>query len=147
AESRGAALRARRRPFARGGNPLRQTLRGREGVENRAGLSRRPAERPPDVEGRGRRGRDRENREQVDRDSGRTPAGGRNRKADPHGGAIASSRGRTRSGPRERGQRDSPKPFGAERPESSYRLVPVPRADGRRQDGTCPYARRIPVRR
>ena len=41
-----AALRARRRPFARGRNPLRQAFRGGKGTQGRAGQARRAAKRP-----------------------------------------------------------------------------------------------------
>ena len=127
-KARRAALRARRRSFARGGNPLRQAFRRRKGIEGRAGQAGGAAKRSSDAEGRSRRRRDRQNRQQVDGHSRGPPARRRSPEARAHGRAPARARGGAGSGAAERGERDSPQPFGPERSEPADRLVPVPRA-------------------
>ncbi len=107
----------------------------------------RTAKRPSHAEGGSGRGRDRQNRQQVDGHPGGPLAGRRNRKARAHGRAPAPARGRPGRGARERGERDSPQPVRPERSEPPDRVVSFPGADGRRQDGTGAGAGRILVRR
>ena len=94
----------------------------------------------------GRRRRRRGRRRRLDPDSGQQAAGGRNREADPHGGSPARTGDRPGRG--DRGGRHGAAPLArrAAGPRSSDRLVPVPRADRRRQDRARPRARRVHVR-
>ena len=83
----------------------------------------------------------------LDRHSGRQDAVERARQAAPHGGCPRAPGGRPGRGGDRRFQRDPPGPRRVAGPEPADGLVPVPRADRRRQDRTDPGARRIPVRR
>ena len=62
---------------------------------------------------------------------------------------IAPASARRRPGRRghRRGQRDSARPRGTAGSEPAARQLHLPRSDRRRQDGTGPRARRVPVRR
>ena len=100
-----------------------------------------------DGEGGGRRGRRRRGRRALDRHPGRAAARGRDREADPHGGAAARARrrpGRGRLGGRERAPPRAHRPPG---PEPADRLVRLPRPDRRGEDRARPGARRVHVRR
>ena len=65
----------------------------------------------------------------------------------PHGGKSAPPRHRSGRGGGRRVERDPPRPRRVAGPEPADRLVPVPRADRRRQDRADQGARRVPVRR
>ena len=93
-----------------------------------------------DAEGRGRRGGRRRDRRQVDRHPGEPADGGRDEQARAHGGGAP--RARHRSGRRgERGrQRHPPLARRAVRSQPADRLVPLPRADRRRQDRAGAHA-------
>ena len=93
----GRARRARRRPAARGRDPLRRAARAR-GRAGRAGGAGVPA----DGEGRGRRGRRRGRRRPLDGHSGRPPARGRDGEADPHGKSASTSASSARTRPSRR---------------------------------------------
>ena len=97
-------------------------------------------------QGGGRRGRRRRGRRALDRHPGQPPARGRDREADPHGGAPARARGRPGRG--DRGGRDRAAPLArrAAGPRPPDRLVPVPRPDRRRQDRARARAGRVHVR-
>ena len=100
-----------------------------------------------DGQGGGRRGRRRLGRRPLDGDPGRPAARGRDREADPHGGATTRARRRPGRGGRGRGERAAPRPFRPAGPEPPDRLVRLPRPDGRRQDRARPRARGVHVRR
>ena len=100
-----------------------------------------------DGEGRGRRGRRRLGRRALDGHPGRPPARGRDREADPHGGAAARARRRPGRGGRGGRQRAAPRALRPAGPEPADRLVRLPRPDRRRQDRARPRARRVHVRR
>ncbi len=93
------------------------------------------AKRSSDAEGRSRRGRNREDRRQVDRNPGGPLARGRNPKARPHGREAAPARGGPGCRACERRECDSPQPVWPERSQSPDRLVPVPWPHWRGQDG------------
>ncbi len=97
-------------------------------------------------QGGGRRRRHRRGRRALDGHPGQPPAGGRDREADPHGGAPARARRRPGRGGRGGRHRAAPlarRPAGPRPPD---RLVPVPRPDRRRQDRARARARRVHVR-
>ena len=100
-ELRMEAERAERdgQPPARRRDPLRRDPGARARARRAQGA------REPDGQGGGRRGRHRRGRRPLDGHPGRPPARGRDREADPHGGAPAPARdrpGRGRLGGRER---------------------------------------------
>ena len=137
----GRARRARRRPPARRRDPLRRAARAGAGALAARGAGR------ADGEGGGRRGRHRRRRRLVDRDPRLAAARGRDREADPHGGAPASPRdraGHRRRGRLERAPACALRPAGPEPPD---RLVRLPRPDRRRQDRAGARTRRVHVRR
>ena len=79
-------------------------------------LAERERAREPDGQGGGRRGRHRRRRRPLDRDPGRPAARGRDREADPHGGAPARARdrpGRGGLGGRERAAPRAHRPAGS----------------------------------
>ena len=94
----------------------------------------------------GRRRRRRRGRRALDGHPRQPAARGRNREADPHGGPPARTRRRPGRGDRGRRHRAAPLARRPAGPRSSDRLVPVPRADRRRQDRARPRARRVHVR-
>ncbi len=99
------------------------------------------------AEGRGGRGRRRQDRQQVDRHSGVEDAGRRSEKTGDHGRAPAPARGRPGRG---FGAGCSGHPALARGPERSAAadwLVHLPRPDRRGQDRAGASAGRIPVRR
>ena len=82
----------------------------------------------------GHRGAHRRGGVALDRHSGRQDAVGRAREASRHGENAAASGGRPGRGGRRRLERDPPRPRRLAGPEPADGLVPVPRADRRRQD-------------
>ncbi len=108
-------------------------------------------ERPPAGraarQGGGRRGRHRDGRRALDGHPGRPAARGRDREADPHGGAAAPARDRSGGGRRRRRERASACAHRSPGSESPDRLVRLPRPDRRRQDRARACARRVHVRR
>jgi ATP-dependent Clp protease ATP-binding subunit ClpB len=132
---------------ARGGNPLWRNSRRR----TPPGQPERPAARNAETrrapQGRGGRGRHRRNRGQMDGHSRLAPARRRDGETPAHGGAPGAPRGgpgRRRAGC---GQRRAPRPGGFAGPQPPHRLLPVPRPDGGRENGTGPRARRTALRR
>ncbi len=119
----GRARRARRRPAARRRDPLRRVARAREGAGGAGDAGR------ADGEGGGRRGRHRRRRRLVDRDSRLAPARGRDREADPHGGAAAPAGDRPVRGRRGGLERSPPRPLRAPGSRPADRLLRLPRPD------------------
>ena len=72
---------------------------------------------------------------------------GRDREADPHGGAAARARGRPGRGRLGRGQCVATGPLRPPGPRPADRLLRLPRPDRRRQDRARPSPRRVHVRR
>ena len=99
------------------------------------------------AEGRGRRGRRRQDRQQVDRHSGVEDAGRRSEEAGHHGRPAAAARGGPGRSDDARGECDSAFARGAERSAAADWLVHLPGTDGRRQDRAGAGAGGIPVRR
>ena len=141
AEDGGRAGRARRRPPARRRDPLRRAARARAGAR-RARRARRA-----DGEGGGRRGRHRRRRRRLDGDPRLAAARGRDREADPHGGAAAPARDRPARCGGGGLERAPPRALGAPGSRPADRLVRLPRPDRRRQDRARAGARRVHVRR
>ena len=83
----------------------------------------------------------------LDRHSRRQDAGGRARKAAVDGGEPAQAGGRPGGGAGRRRQRGAPRPCRPAGSEPADRLVPVSRADRRRQDRAVQGSGRVPVRR
>ena len=137
----GRARRARGRSAARGRDSLRRAACAREGARRARGADR------PDGEGRGRRGRHRRSRRLLDRHPRLAPARGRDREADPHGGAAAPARGRPARGCGGGLERAPARPLGAAGSGPADRLVRLPRPDWGRQDRARPRPRRVHVRR
>ena len=141
---RPAPARARARPGDLG-RGLRPGAR-REGADRHApGRARRPQEGSAAAVGgdgrghrRGRVARDRHPGFAVDERGARAAAPAR----------AAAARADRRPGRGGRGRRGSGPPLTrrARRPEPTRRELPVPRADGRRQDGARPCARGVPLR-
>ena len=133
---------AQRRSRQSGRARLRRDPRPREGIE----AGRRPSRRPA----RQRRGDRREHRAgrlALDRHSGRQDARRRTREAAEDGRGARRPRrrpGRSGEGGLDRGAPRARRLAGSEPPD---RLVPVPRADRRRQDRADQGARRVPVQR
>src|SRR6266702_2150613 len=98
-------------------------------------------------EGRGRPGRRGRRRVLLDRHPHRAAARGGNRQATTDGGRARPARDRPDPGRAGRLRRRPARPRGRVRPGPADRLVPVPRADRRRQDRAGQGARRVPVRR
>ena len=94
----------------------------------------------------GRRGGDRRGRVARDRHPGVEDDAGRAREADPDGREAARARGRPGRGGAPGVRRHPPLALGPVGSEPALRLVPVPRAHGRRQDRAVQGARRLPVR-
>ena len=93
-----------------------------------------------------RRGRHHGGRFFVDGHTARENGRGRKQKA-PRAGAIPTqARCRTAGGDFRNSEGAAPLARRAERPEAPNRLIPFPRADGRRQDLPCKNARRTDVR-
>ena len=134
-EERQGDLAARRR------DPLREPPRAREGARRA-----RRADRA-DGQGGGRRGRRRRRRRPLDGHPRLAAPRGRDREADPHGGAAAPARRRAGRGGRGRLERAPPRALGPAGPEPADRLVRLPRPDRRREDRARPRARRVHVRR
>ena len=107
----------------------------------------RPAGPRLAAQGGGQRRRHRRDRRGVDRDPGQPPARGRDQQAHPHGGAPPRPGRRPGRGGPGRLRRGPPRPGRAQGSAPADRLVPVPRADRRRQDRDRARARRVPVRR
>src|SRR5258707_9061204 len=80
-------------------------------------------------------------------DAALAPARGRDAEARRARGAPARAGGRAERGRRGGLERHPALAFGPRRSGPSHRLVPVPRADGRRQDRARPHARRAALRR
>ena len=146
-EARPGAGRAGQRQAA--GQPRaggRARLRHHPGARARPGGGRGQG-RPGDGRGGGDAGADRPGGRALDRHPGRPDARGRAREAPPHGGGDRPARHRPARGGRggvERGQAGA---GGAERPEPAAGVVPLPRADGRRQDRADQGAGGVPLRR
>ena len=79
--------------------------------------------------------------------AGRAPARGRDREADPHGGAAPRARRRTGRGGRGGRQRAATRTHRPPGSEPADRLVHLPRPDRRGEDRARPGARRVHVRR
>ena len=104
-------------------------------------------ERPADGRGSGDARADRPGRGALDRDSGRPDARGRAREARAHGGGAREAGDRPVPGSRGGLERGAAGAGGPQRPEPSAGLVPLPRADGRRQDRADQGAGVVPLRR
>ena len=134
----------------RGGN-LQRVAEIRYGelpaLEQRARGARERGRLRAHGQGGGRRGRRRRGRRALDRDPGRPAARGRDREADPHGGAPARARRRPGRGRRGGRERPAPRALRAAGPEPPDRLLRLPRANGCRQDRARPRARGVHVRR
>ncbi len=107
----------------------------------------RSADGEPDGQGGGRRGRHRRGRRALDGHPGLAAARGRDREADPHGGAAARARRRPGRGGRGGRERAAPRALRPAGPEPADRLVHLPRPDRRGEDRARPRARRVHVRR
>src|SRR5450756_2375077 len=119
----------------------------REGPRDRAGAPRRPPEGRRDPAREGRRGRHRRDRLEVDGRPRLEDGRGRDPEAPEDGRAAEAACHRAGRGCRRRRGRGAPSPRRHEGPEAPHRLVPVPRPDGRRQDGARARPRRVPLRR
>ena len=105
------------------------------------------ARRRPHGQRPGHRRRHRRGHRRVDRHPGRAPAAGRDREAAAPRGRARQAADRAEGG-REGGLRcRAALARGHQRPRPADRVVPVPRADGRRQDRAREGARRLPLRR
>ncbi len=121
--------------------PPRPAKAGRGGVAGGGGL-----EGPPSQGGGGRGGRGAD-RLPVDGDP-RLPAGrGGGPETPQDGGADRRQGGGPGGGGRARGQRRAARPVGAEGSPPPHRVVSLPRADRRREDGARAGPRAVPVRR
>ena len=125
----------------------RDPLRRAPGARAASSTSATQPDREPDGQGGGRRGRHRRGRRALDGHPGRPAARGRDREADPHGGAAAPARRRPGRGGRGGRERAAPRAHRAAGPEPADRLVRLPRPDRRRQDRARPRARGVHVRR
>ena len=90
-----------------------------------------------------RRGRDRQNRQQMDGNPRGTPARRRSAETRSHGREAQAARRRAGCGPGDCGPRDSPQPFRPERSQPAHRIVFIPRTYGRGEDRTRAGACRV----
>ena len=154
-----APRRSRRRSSARGSSSRRRAARAISRAcpsSSTAGFpsSRSSCKAAQEAESQGadaaaqqghRRG-DRRGRLELDRHPGLEDARGRAREAAAMEEALGTARRRPGRGGEGRVRCDPPLARGTVRSEPAERLVPVPRADRRRQDRALQGARRVPVR-
>ena len=95
----------------------------------------------------GRRARCRRGRDPLDRHPGREDARSRAAAPQGHGGEARRAGRRPARGGARRVEGGAPRPRRPQGPGAADRLVPVPRADRRRQDRAGQGAGRVPVRR
>ena len=138
---------ARRRPGRRRRHPLRRAARARAPHRRGQRGAGQAADRLALLEGGGRPRGHRRGREPLDRRAGVAPHGGRGAEAGAARVHPARARGGAGRGGLRRGQRHPAQPGRVERPQPAHRVVPLPRADRRRQDRAGPRAGRVPLRR
>jgi myosin heavy subunit len=120
---------------------LEQSLKAAKPSPERTAAGRRAAQR------RSRRRRHRPHRRQMDGHPGHQTAGRRDRKAGLHGRAAAYAGDGAGRGDRRGGGRRAPQPLRPARPQPAHRLLHLPGADRRGQNGTGAGAGRVLVRR